>query len=55
MIVIKGLFPESLFGLGLSIGLYLKNKELIKYYLYLQIQKVSSTVRPETASTEIVP
>ena len=30
LIVAKGLFPESLFGLGLTIGLYLKNKALIK-------------------------
>ena len=49
-VVAKGLFPESLFGLGLSIGLYLKNEALIKSTLYLQIQKASPKVEAGTAS-----
>jgi len=51
LIVAKGLFPESLFGLGLTIGLYLKNKALIKSTLYLQIQKASPKVEAGTASS----
>ena len=51
-VVAKGLFPESLFGLGLSIGLYLKNKALIKSAMYMPIQpilKSSPTAGPGTA------
>jgi len=51
LIVAKGLFPESLFGLGLAIGLYLKNKALIKSTLYLQTQKASPKVDAGTASS----
>ncbi len=51
MMVAKGLIPESLFGLGLTIGLYLKNKALIKSTLYLQIQKASPKVEAGTASS----
>ena len=51
LVVAKGLMPESLFGLGLSIGLYLKNEALIKYAVYLPIQKSSPTVGPGTASS----
>jgi hypothetical protein len=52
IIVVKGLFPESLFGLGLTIGLYLKNKALIKSAMYMPIQpilKSSPTAGPGTA------
>ncbi|MBC8485562.1 MAG: hypothetical protein H8D45_05935 [Bacteroidetes bacterium] len=44
IVVAKGLFPESLFGIGLSIGLYLKNKALIKSALYLPMQKAAPPV-----------